>query len=115
MNGGVAGTVTPKSISFRSLPSVVAEEVPRADVAMDEAGGVDGGDGLGRLADQSQAVAFQAAVAADEQGIQVGPFEVLHHQVRRALGGRAVFVGLDDPRMLQAEGDFAFGGLVAAP
>ena len=38
---------------------------------MDEAGGVDGGQGLGRLAEQPQAVALQAAVAADEQGIQV--------------------------------------------
>ena len=77
---------------------------------MDEAGGVDRGQGLGRLAEQPQAVSLQAAVAADEQGIHVRAVQILHDKVLRAVGRQPVLVGLDDPRMLQLHRDLAFGG-----
>ncbi len=82
---------------------------------MDEAGGVHGVDRLGRLANEPQAVAFQHRDAAGQQGIQVGAFQVLHHQVGHALGGDAEFIGLDDPRVLQLDRRFRPPTVCRAP
>ena len=112
MNNGVAGTVRPKSISFRSWRLLVEEEVPRADVAVDESGLVNGRDGLGGFADEMHAAARQAGIAGGQGGIQVWPFEKLHHQVRAPLGRKAEFQGLHDVRVFQLHRDLALGRFV---
>ena len=73
MNGGVAGTVRPKSISFNSFAVGRDHEVSRADVAVDEAGQVDRPQRFGRLADELHAAAIRERAAADHSEFKPGP------------------------------------------
>ena len=67
---------------FQVLAAVGQEEVSRADVAVDEAGRVDRGHGLGRLADETKAMRpSRHGSRPTSTEFRFGPFQKLHHNV----------------------------------
>ena len=78
-----------------------ADEVARADVAVDVAGLVDRLERLGRLRHQREAVAVEQLALADDQRVEARAVEKLHDHELLALGRDAVAERVDDARVVE--------------
>lgn len=109
--GGGNGQTEINQFDMRHIRS--ADKVPRADVAMDEALGVDVVQGIRHLFDQGKAMPLQTVYGPMlDQRIEAGAIDKLHDQIRLFVDGEAVFQGLDDIGVVHRRGDFTLAGLL---
>ena len=104
----------PEVDQFERLQILRADEIARADVVVDIAGLMDGSQRFGRLPQEIDTAAFQAAVAGDDDRIQPRPVEKFQHDIVLAGGRHAEFQRLDDSRMMDRLADFAFARFLEA-
>ena len=72
-------------------------------------------EGLGGLANETQAVAVEHGIAADDQRVEIRTIDELQGDVLTAVGRGAMFQRFDQAGVLQQHSHFALGRLLQSP